>query len=222
MNSKIILPLDHYAWHDATHIIEQTQGQVWGYKIRRSILEEGLEIISQIKPYGKVMLDFKLYDIPSAMTESLKMHLAAGVDITTIHCTSGYHPQAEGISHRRIAGVTILTSMDQQNFKRYYRGPSIDAMVVQMAQEAESRFAYLVCSPGDLTGVGSLKIKKICPGIRPEWYKAEDDQHRIATPAAAVQNGADLLVIGRPILKSGNIAEAVARTNAEIDAAQAS
>ena len=217
MHSKIILPLDHFPWREATEIIEQTQGQVWGYKIRRSVLEEGLAVIPQIKPYGKVMLDFKLYDIPSAMTESLKMHLAAGADITTVHCTSGYDPQTEGISHRHLAGVTILTSMDQQGFDCHYKGRSIVDMVVQMARDAVSRYEYLVCSPGDLDDIGLLNIKKICPGIRPEWYKTKDDQHRIATPAAAVRNGADLLVIGRPILKADDIVEAVARTNAEIE-----
>ena len=222
MHSKIILPLDHYPWSEAKNIIQHTQGQVWGYKIRRSILEEGLTVVQQIKPYGRVMLDFKLYDIPSAMTESLRMHLEAGADITTVHCTSGYDPQTQGISHQNIAGVTILTSMDLQVFKRYYKGRDIGEMVVQMAQDAVTRYEYLVCAPSDLGDIGSLAIKKICPGIRPEWYHPEDDQHRIATPAEAVQNGADLLVIGRPILKADDMVEAVARTNAEIEAAQTS
>jgi orotidine-5'-phosphate decarboxylase len=62
-----------------------------------------------------------------------------------------------------------------------------------------------------------VSIKKICPGIRPDWYSQVDDQTRIATPASAVRSGADLLVIGRPILTADDIVAAVERTNDEID-----
>ena len=68
----------------------------------------------------------------------------------------------------------------------------------------------------DLESIQTLNIKKICPGIRPSWYREDDDQHRTATPAAAIRQGADLLVIGRPLLGADDIAGAVERTNAEI------
>jgi orotidine-5'-phosphate decarboxylase len=162
------------------------------------------------------MLDFKLYDIPSAMTESLTLHLTAGADITTVHCTSGYDPAAHGLAKNHIAGVTILTSIGREDFKRYYRGQSPQQMVAQMAAEAVSRYAYLVCSATDLESIKALDIKKICPGIRPSWYREDDDQHRTATPAAAIRQGADLLVIGRPLLGADDIVGALERTNAEI------
>ena len=217
MNSRIILPLDHVPWDDACKIMSQTKGLVWGYKIRRSVLERGLEVVRDIKRFGKVMLDFKLYDIPSAMTESLKMHLDAGADITTIHCTAGYDPSSAGLSGSHIAGVSILTSMDHDDFSRYYRGESIPVIVERMARDAQSRYEYLVCSATDLVRIRDLDIKKICPGIRPDWYLQSDDQSRTATPATAVKNGADLLVIGRPILQADDIVKAVQDTNAEIE-----
>jgi orotidine-5'-phosphate decarboxylase len=198
--------------------MQQTKGAVWGYKVRRSILERGLAVIQEVKAFGNVMLDFKLFDIPSAMTESLKLHIDYGVDITTVHCTSGYHPESEGLTKDHIAGITVLTSMDRPAFSRYYRGDSIYAMVKRMAQDAVRCYEYLVCSPRDLKHIRTVKIKKICPGIRPRWYLEKDDQERTATPAEAIQNGADLLVIGRPILKSDDIVGAVRRTNAEIAA----
>jgi len=68
MNSKIILPLDNVAWENALDIMQKTKGMVWGYKIRRSVIERGLNVIKEIKKFGNVMLDFKLFDIPSAMT----------------------------------------------------------------------------------------------------------------------------------------------------------
>ena len=219
MSRRIILPLDNVPWQKASEIMQKTQGLVWGFKIRRTILERGLHGIKEIKKFGNVMLDFKLFDIPSAMTESLKLHIESGADITTAHCTSGYDPKSEGLEKDHIAGVTILTSMNQKDFNRYYKGKSILDMVEQMAQDALARYEYLVCSAQDLKSIRSLSIKKVCPGIRPRWYLQEDDQERTATPAAAIQNGADLLVIGRPILKSDDLVEAIEQTNFEISQA---
>ena len=167
MDSKIILPLDHLPWEQAQQVIQKTTGLVWGYKIRRSVLDQGLSVIKEIKTYGRVMLDFKLYDIPSAMTESLKQHFQAGADISTVHCTACFSPSAENMAGDRIAGVTILTSMGTDEFKRHYRGPGITAMVKQMAHDASEHFGYLVCSPQELPQIQSVPIKKICPGIRP-------------------------------------------------------
>ena len=220
MNSRIILPLDNTPWNDALHILQHTRGLVWGYKLRRSVLERGLGVVAEVKQYGKVMLDFKLYDIPSAMTESLAMHIQAGADITTIHCTAGYDPVAAGLSADPIAGVTILTSTAEEDFRRYYRGQTISETVEQMARQAQGRCGYLVCSPKELKQISSVPIKKICPGVRPSWYAAGDDQTRIATPAQAISDGAELLVIGRPILSAPDMVEALERTNAEIDSAR--
>lgn len=216
MESRIILPLDNLPWHQARDIINRTSGQVWGYKIRRSVLDRGLGVLEEIKPFGRVMLDFKLYDIPSAMTESLSQHLAAGADITTVHCTAGYDPAAEGLSGEKLAGVTVLTSMGPAHFSRYYRGDSIAAMVADMAREAAGRYGYLVCSARDLPGIADIPIKKICPGIRPAWHTKGDDQHRTAAPADAIRAGAHLLVIGRPLLEAEDLQTALARTNEEI------
>jgi orotidine-5'-phosphate decarboxylase len=220
MTSKIILPLDHTPWEQAVDIMEKTRGLVWGYKIRRAVLERGLGVVDAIKAFGKVMLDFKLYDIPSAMTESLQMHIDAGVDITTVHCTSDYDPPSQGLAKDRIAGVTILTSMDAEHFKRYYRGETIIDMVERMAEDAVPRYAYLVCSPRELVRIRALALKKICPGIRPAWYDRSDDQRRSTTPAEAIRNGADLLVIGRPLLQADDLLAAIHKTNAEIRAAE--
>ncbi len=220
INSRIILPLDNTPWDEALGILRRTRGLVWGYKLRRSILEHGLGIISEVKTFGRVMLDFKLYDIPSAMNESLRMHIDAGADITTVHCTAGYDPAAFGMAAQRIAGVTILTSLAEDDFQRYYRGQAISEMVVQMAREVQGRYEYLVCSPRELQPISSVRIKKICPGVRPSWHVGGDDQARIATPAEAIRDGADLLVIGRPILQADDMMAALERTNAEIEAAR--
>jgi len=221
MNSRIILPLDHMDWEKAEMIMEMTQGMVWGYKIRKTILEKGLCVIQKAKEYGNVMVDFKLYDIPSAIDESVKSHLESGADITTVHCTAGYIPVPVQAKH--IAGVTILTSMGSYQYEKYYRG-AMDSVIRSMALDAETfRYGYVVCSAQDLTGDVPLPVhntKKICPGIRPQWYQENDDQKRTMTPKDAVEAGADLLVIGRPILNSSDPIKAIQRTNEEIESAE--
>jgi len=225
--SRIILPLDNVPWNKAQEIIARTAGLVWGYKIRRTILEKGVSIIGQIKKYGNVMVDFKLFDIPSAMAEAAALFSDEGADIITVHCTPQWTPPASAYppNLRKIAGVTILTSMSQSQFTQYYRafrtygpGNEIKSMVQVMAEGAESNgYGYVVCSPQEVSILGGVSCQKICPGIRPDWYSASDDQERIATPKRAIENGADLLVIGRPILEADDMIEAIQKTNEEID-----
>jgi len=94
--NKIILPLDNKDIQESYKIINDTHELVWGYKLRRQILDEGLDVIRQIKDVFQtnIMVDFKLYDIPTAMDESIKMHVNALADITTVHCTAQYKPSS--------------------------------------------------------------------------------------------------------------------------------
>ena len=220
--NKIILPLDNKYIEESYEIINDTHELVWGYKLRRQILDEGLDVIKQIKDTfnTKIMVDFKLYDIPSAMDESIKLHINALADITTVHCTAQYKPSS---FKEQIAGVTILTSTYLEDFKEVYKELSMEDnfiipnMVLRLSTFANfCNYGYVVCSGKDLKMVRSLKVKKIVPGIRPLWYQEEDDQKRTVTPKEAIVNGADLLVIGRPILNSNNIVDSIKRTNDEI------
>ena len=220
MENRIILPLDDLTWEEAYPILVATKGMVWGYKLRKVILEKGIFIINKVKEFGNVMVDFKLYDIPSAMTESIIYHQQNGADITTVHCTAQYIPQ-KGVDITKVAGVTILTSFGNDVFN-HYKNIGIPGLVKQMCEEISSEnYGYVVCSPIDLQDLRDINIKKITPGIRPIWETGKwvDDQARISTPAAAIKAGADLLVIGRPILKADNIVSAVMKTNDEIEKA---
>ena len=235
--NKIILPLDNKPIQESLDIAKMTSGLVWGYKLRRQILDKGINIISAFKEYGNVMVDFKLYDIPSAMTESLEMHQEAGADISTIHCTSVYYPPGTvpadnnniaTVSHlnNMIAGVTILTSMTEDDHAMFYevtdgRGDTryeIKDTINNMADFADKWcYGNIVCSPKDVHTISKLGLRRICPGIRPLWYQVNDDQNRTMTPTGAIKAGADLLVIGRPLLRTDNIVDAIKRTNEEIE-----
>lgn len=220
MRNRIILPLDDLTWDKALPIMKKTSGLVWGYKVRKVILEKGIDIINEIKEFGNVMVDFKLYDIPSAIQESLIYHFEKGADISTIHCSSYFN--AKDLSEeyqKKIAGVTVLTSFGIEWFKYHRTDWTISDFVKNMTADllVMSNSGHIVCSPLELDVLKNTPIKKITPGIRPEWYSTPDDQTRTSTPEYAIRNGADYLVIGRPILKANNITDAVKMTNDEID-----
>jgi len=226
---KIILPLDGMIEDEAFNIVNNIyrnniRNEIWGFKVNDLLIDCGLNIIRKIKSKGfRVMADPKLYDIPNTMTNSIKKLIDAGADIITVHCMADYDPIEQMAPY--LAGVTVLTSMKPENFERYGLINSINlkdrfnipALVRNMTNIIDFKdYGYVVCSPMEVEKLSRFPIKKICPGIRPEWYQEKDDQERTTTPKDAVKAGADLLVIGRPILKSDNIIEAIKRTNEEI------
>jgi len=168
------------------------------------------------------------------MTNELTKYKDAGADIITVHVRSKYKNPPEEI-REHIAGVSILTSEDLADLEEdvmmmvdgpvtFQRDP-ITCLVKHYARKAAAyEYGYLVCSAQIVGSLKDINIKKICPAIRPKWsVVAKDDQNPdlIATPRQAILNGADLLVIGRPILTASNVVEAIKKTNQEIDEALA-
>ena len=226
---KIIIPLDGFkSKKDLMAVVseiaelEQSLGRkdlIWGFKVNDSLIEYGVSIVKDLKAVGfKVFADPKLKDIPNTMNNSLNRLIEAGADIITVHCASIYKPK-DIIQASKIAGVTILTSMTEEQCYSIY-DTNIDIMVNYFHDLAVSfKYEYLVCSAQDLEYIASeSKIKKICPGIRLA-DGSQDDQVRIMTPGKAIKAGADLLVVGRPILNAKNKAEVIQRINTEIQCA---
>lgn len=214
--SRIILPLDGMTKERAMELAAAVRGLVWGFKVNDLLLEEGVKIIRELKPYGNVMADPKLFDIPNTMENSLHKLIKAGADIVTIHCSALYKPP-EG-TEKIVAGVTVLTSFDYKKCAMVHRRDVGKAVSDFATFASDSSYEYIVCAGTDLKVLNkNIIIKKICPGIRPLWYQEQvDDQERTMTPADAVKAGADLLVIGRPILRASNPVEAIHRTSEEI------
>jgi len=220
MESKIILPLDGMTISETTNIASQTKGKVWGFKVNDLLIDHGLEIVRGLKTFGKVMADPKLYDIPNTMTNSIKKLTNAGADIITVHMEPKYKPPSEYL--QKIAGVTILTTMDDNRCEDVYEAPAVEIIEYFKEDAVDLGYGYLVCSGGDLKDLhfNGCYIKKICPGIRPKWaIVKDDDQKRITTPKQAIELGADLLVIGRPITQAKDIIKALDLTNKEIEEA---
>ena len=163
--NKIILPLDNLTWTETIPILKKTTGSVWGYKVRRIIFEEGISVLKEIKEYGNVMVDFKFYDIPSAIKEAVDLFINNGADIITTHMSADYKPTINQQDY--LAAVTILTSMSNISFIKYYNPLEkisalyIPSMVRRMAENAKLfDYKYIVCSGKELIDVSKLSIKK--------------------------------------------------------------
>ena len=197
MKNKLIVALDYINLEESLKFVKEVSDIIWGVKLRALVLEHSLDVISEFKQYCNVMLDFKLYDIASAMDESIRIHLQYGVDITTVHCSSTFIP--EEIYKNNVIGVTVLSSMKQKDFS-LFNNDKICNVVSDMVNFADRYYGGIVCSPLELSGINKPNLLKICPGVRPEGYTIEDDQSRVDTPCSTINNGADLIVIGRPII----------------------
>lgn len=190
---------------------------IWGVKINTALLHDGAHLINILKKHDvRVMADPKLFDIPNTMHDSLKVLEMAGADITTVHASANYLP-SEDLDASKIAGVTVLTSFDEELCKMIYNN-SIENTILNLALLAEKNgYGYLVCAPTDLELLKSIKIKKICPGVRPLWASNKHDQKMVTTPQEALKNGATYVVIGRPIIEAENPLDALLRLNEDIE-----
>jgi orotidine-5'-phosphate decarboxylase len=166
-----------------------------------------------------VFLDLKLHDIPNTVAAGLNslMALSPRPAIVNIHASGGpamIEAAARAVDGRaRLIAVTILTSLSNEDLAAagFDRELQTAQHAEQLARLARDNGADgVVCSPHDIEGIKAACGKDfltVVPGIRPAQADTQD-QKRIATPAAALKAGADILVIGRPITQADDPAEA--------------
>ena len=228
MENRIIVALDGISKERALELAETLSGFVWGFKVNHLIIPYGAGIIRDLKPYGLVFADLKHHDTPTTVEHEAAGLSVAGADIITVHASGGIPMMRAAIREARksaIYAVTILTSLREEHCKYIY-GASINAVVYRLALFAqEAGVAGIVCSPQELLMLNEHSeelghLKRITASIRPSWYTQEDDQERTGTPREAIENGAHLLVIGRPITKAPNPLEAVKKIAEEIAQAE--
>lgn len=174
-------------------------------------LRDGASAISAVQATDcALFLDLKLHDIPNTVAGAARSVARFRPDFLTVHALGGaamISAAAEALPDTRITAVTILTSMDAAGL----RSIGIDATpldaAVRLANLAVAAGARaIVCSPLEVAAIRSVvsaDIVLITPGVRPLGADA-GDQKRIATPQQALADGADLVVIGRPITAAAN------------------
>ncbi|MBC7372726.1 MAG: orotidine-5'-phosphate decarboxylase [Frankiales bacterium] len=197
-----------------------------------AVVKVGLELFCRVGPSvvqsvrgasgTDLFLDLKLHDIPNTVAGAVRSVVRLAPRYLTVHATGGAAmvraavDAAEGIT---IAAVTVLTSMDDQDLAGVgLAGPPLDAVRRLAALAVGAGAGALVCSPHEVAAVRAEVgpgIVLITPGVRPAGADAQD-QARVATPEQALADGADLLVIGRPITGAADPGAAAAAIAADL------
>lgn len=205
---RIVLALDVDTLEEALSFAKRVQPYIGTVKVGLELyLAEGPRSVQALREVGlDVFLDLKLHDIPTTVERSAQVVGALGARYLTVHSLGGVAmvraavngvrmgAQSAGCKPPTVVGVTVLTS-------DLVAAPEELARRVQIG--VEGGCGALVCAGPDLAIVKPLApgLLIIVPGIRPEG-SAPDDQARMMTPAMALAEGADLLVIGRPITRA--------------------
>lgn len=178
----------------------------------------GLDIVKEVKKAGhKVFLDLKLHDIPNTVKGGMKNLAKLGVDIINCHCAGGIEMMKaaregilegtpEGQQPAKLIGVTVLTSTSKEamNEELGIPGEVIDTVVHYALNAKKAGLDGVVCSVHEAKAIHEAcgdDFLTVTPGIRLA-NNSVDDQKRVATPEVALQQGCDMIVVGRSITKS--------------------
>ncbi len=171
----------------------------------------------------KFFADLKLIDISATMEIDAAMLAEYQPDFLTVMCCAG----TEGMSivqktlpKTKVLGVTVLTSLNDDECQAIFTCSSEEGVLRFARMAQDSGLGELILSPKEVDLIkndAELQLGLNTPGIRPVWSLVEgDDQSRVLTPEQAIRNGAQRIVIGRPITQAKNPREAVLRTLDEI------
>ena len=173
-----------------------------------------------------VFLDLKLHDIPNTVAGAATSVAELGPDFLTVHATGGsamIRAAADALPGTRITAVTVLTSLSGGDLDAVgIVGPATDAARRLSALSVAAGARAIVCSPNEVAAVRrevGPDITLITPGVRPAGAD-NGDQSRVATPEQAARDGADLLVIGRPITGAPDIADAARTIGASLSSSR--
>ncbi len=205
--NPICVALDFVDAERVRRVAGAVASSVGMYKVGLTTLYgAGTELVGELGRVRPVFVDAKLHDIPAQVEGATASITGLGARYVTVHAAGGFDMVKAAVgaagSDLRVLAVTILTSLDDAELAQLgLAGPAVDA-VLRLAERAlEAGADGLVCSPLELAAVrarfGSAP-ELVVPGIRPAASKT-DDQRRTLDPRAALDAGADLLVIGRPI-----------------------
>lgn len=224
-HDPLIIALDVESAEQARALVSKIGDAAGFYKVGMELYAAaGMDFVRELTASGKqVFLDLKFYDIGETVKRAVANVAQSGVSLLTVHAQGAVVRAAvEGRagSSLKILAVTVLTSFDQSDLDADgYSGMSVPELVVRRVKNAVQAGADgIVCSPLELRSVRSVAGPQkilVTPGVRsPGAHKG--DQKRVATPAEAVQNGANYLVIGRQVTRAANPREAVQLIRGEI------
>ncbi len=207
---RLVVALDFPDRDSALRLVERLGDAVSMYKVGKQLFTaEGPAIVRDLAG-RKVFLDLKFHDIPNTVAGAIRAATSLGVTLANVHATGGEAmlraaAQAAAGSETAVLAVTVLTSLDQRQLQAVGFHESPEALVLRLARLAlECGLDGVVAAPTEIAplrrelGSGFLILT---PGIRLDLADRQD-QSRVATPAQPIRDGADYIVVGRPITQA--------------------
>ncbi len=229
---RIVFPLDYPTLAEASAGAAAVAPAVGVLKVGLELFtREGPAAIGLGREHGRdVFLDLKLHDIPETVERAVASAASHGVRYLTIHASGGramleraQNAAAKAKRPLTLLAVTMLTSLDASDLWAIGVAGTASEHVVRLARLAwDAGVRGFVASPDEARALRDALGREpliVTPGIRPAGA-ASGDQKRVATPASAIGDGADLLVVGRPIRDAADPAAAARAIAAEIEKAE--
>ncbi len=225
-SKKIIVALDSGNFNKTKKLVKILKEDVYAFKIGYQFFFnfgiEGYKKIFSICP--NIFLDLKLHDIPNTVEKGIDALIKNKPKLTTVHISGGDEMMKAAQKNKKntkILGVSILTSIDAAQTKKYYNQKNVSKLVKKFSKCAKkNNLDGVVCSPNEIKYVRKEVGKNfiiVTPGIRIDNRIDSDDQKRVQTPRKAIELGADYLVIGRPITESRNPLKVLKEINKTIN-----
>ena len=224
---QIIVALDFDSIEEANAVVEFLDPNIFRLKIGKQLYaSEGPRVLENLNKQGfDIFLDLKLHDIPNTVYKALKNLLNHKLWMTNIHLLGGEEMIQAAIDAREhsksealLVGVTVLTSLNENNIKKMGFSYEIPELVKILSMSArKNKINGVVCSVKEVS-----EIKKslgedfltVTPGIRIQ--QNNNDQSRVATLKEASKNGSDYIVLGREITSSKNISKMIKKIESYI------
>lgn len=227
--NQTIVALDQMSLEEIEIFLSHPQNNIQTVKIGLELfLKYGSSLVFKIsRDYKKkIFLDLKLHDIPKTVEKAIHSLEGLPVNFLTVHLSGGEEMQRAALLQARkslpeckILGVSFLTSLEEKDLFSLFGITDSKAAFLRLFAVAEnSKIDGVICSPHEINLVKSHypRLLAITPGIR---FKDEidskeiQDQKRIATPAEALKQGADYIVIGRSLTQAKNLSERINELN---------
>ena len=212
MKAPIVLAVDTPDLEIAKRWIAATEKSVSVYKLGLEFfLTFGQEGVRAIKSEtdAEIFLDLKLHDIPHTVEGAATAVANLAPRFLTVHASGGAAMVAAAVKASPatdITAVTILTSLSEDDlFQVGYANPALESAVALASLSVAAGARAIVCSPLEIAAIRSSVGPTpfiVTPGVRPAGEAGGDDQKRTMTPRAAIESGANYVVIGRPITQA--------------------
>ncbi len=224
---RLIFALDVPSADEAMKLVDQLADHVGCFKIGLELfVAAGPDLVRAVVKRAPVFLDLKLHDIPATVGRAAGVISRLGVTYLTAHVDEGgraLEAAVQGAPDTGILGVTVLTSISAEDLQQAGYDKGLKALVQSRAAVArQSGCAGIICSGKEAAPMRQVvgeKLRIITPGIRMSGDGA-GDQMRVVTPARAMENGADLIVVGRPIRDAQDPVAAANQIVTEMKAAE--